>query len=333
MARAVDFVTGTVVTAAFLNDTQEVESALAWGVRIDKVSATQYSIPAVDAGDDAVAGQSSIIIQGKRRYWTSAIVQSLAGSGDGTYGIYLTAGAGPAPTVTHTTGAAPANSRKIGEVLFAANAITAIRNMVDAVPGHGYNHRPGTSPGGGGTGAGPDPLLTAAPAAVTPGLSAAEGTSAALARADHVHNLDTSGTELTARAGDATREVTIGGVGPSSLAALRFLTEVAWYRSGAGVVRSPQAVTIDGLLTASNGVTLADAKNIAVGTGTGTKIGTSASQKLGFFNATPVVQRSAYTNNSSRSANRTLQASFTLNGLADVVLALISDLQALGLAA
>jgi hypothetical protein len=35
---------------------------------------------------------------------------------------------------------------------------------------------------------------------------------------------------------------------------------------------------------------LADAGNITVGTTTGTKIGTSASQKIGFFNATPVVQ-------------------------------------------
>ena len=33
-----------------------------------------------------------------------------------------------------------------------------------------------------------------------------------------------------------------------------------------------------------------DALNIATGTTTGTKIGTSASQKIGFFDATPVVQ-------------------------------------------
>lgn len=39
-------------------------------------------------------------------------------------------------------------------------------------------------------------------------------------------------------------------------------------------------------------VTFTDAKNIIVGTTTGTKIGTSSSQKLGFFGATPVTQRS-----------------------------------------
>lgn len=37
-------------------------------------------------------------------------------------------------------------------------------------------------------------------------------------------------------------------------------------------------------------VTIADGKNIALDTTTGTKIGTAVGQKLGFFNATPVVQ-------------------------------------------
>lgn len=40
-------------------------------------------------------------------------------------------------------------------------------------------------------------------------------------------------------------------------------------------------------------MTFNDAYDIAVGTTTGTKIGTSTSQKLGFFNATPVVQPTA----------------------------------------
>lgn len=39
--------------------------------------------------------------------------------------------------------------------------------------------------------------------------------------------------------------------------------------------------------------TLEDGKNIAVGSGTGTKIGTATTEKLGFFNATPVVRRAA----------------------------------------
>jgi len=53
-------------------------------------------------------------------------------------------------------------------------------------------------------------------------------------------------------------------------------------------------VTVTNLLntavTFSGTKTLAEAANIAVGTATGTKIGTATTQKLGFFNATPVVQ-------------------------------------------
>lgn len=42
-------------------------------------------------------------------------------------------------------------------------------------------------------------------------------------------------------------------------------------------------------------LTFTDALNIAVGTTTGTKIGTATTQKIGFWNVTPVVQPSAYT--------------------------------------
>ena len=49
-------------------------------------------------------------------------------------------------------------------------------------------------------------------------------------------------------------------------------------------------ITAGGTITANNGITIADAKNVALNTTTGTKIGTATTQKLGFFNATPVVQ-------------------------------------------
>lgn len=48
------------------------------------------------------------------------------------------------------------------------------------------------------------------------------------------------------------------------------------------------------LLDTTNGFTITD-KNIVLGTTTGTKIGTATSQKLSFFNATPVVQQSVNT--------------------------------------
>ena len=39
------------------------------------------------------------------------------------------------------------------------------------------------------------------------------------------------------------------------------------------------------------GITMGEGENIIAGTTTGTKIGTAASQKLGFYGATPVIQR------------------------------------------
>ena len=43
-------------------------------------------------------------------------------------------------------------------------------------------------------------------------------------------------------------------------------------------------------VTFSDGITIADAKNIVLNTTTGTKIGTATTQKLSFWNATPIVQ-------------------------------------------
>jgi hypothetical protein len=52
-------------------------------------------------------------------------------------------------------------------------------------------------------------------------------------------------------------------------------------------------------------VDLTDGKNISTGTGSGLKLGTAANQKLGFFNATPVVQQTggALTATATYSAN------------------------------
>jgi hypothetical protein len=50
------------------------------------------------------------------------------------------------------------------------------------------------------------------------------------------------------------------------------------------------ATTLTGLLTANGGITLGDAQNIAFNTTTGTKIGAATTQKLSFWNATPIVQ-------------------------------------------
>jgi hypothetical protein len=102
---------------------------------------------------------------------------------------------------------------------------------------------------------------------------------------------------------------------------------------------SANVVRVKALTTTVNGATIdlsADsgaAQSIVAGTSNGLKIGTAASQKLGFFNATPVVQASAYTNSSGLAAARTLPASFTMNDLAKVVIALMTDSHNFGFSA
>ena len=67
-------------------------------------------------------------------------------------------------------------------------------------------------------------------------------------------------------------------------------------KAGTGSARALELQT-DGTTRLTIGATglftIADALNIAVGTTTGTKIGTATTQKLGFYNATPVVQPTA----------------------------------------
>jgi len=66
------------------------------------------------------------------------------------------------------------------------------------------------------------------------------------------------------------------------------------------LVSSTGAVTFDAVgagagFIFSDSITLADAKDIILNTTTGTKIGTATNQKIGFFNATPVVQQTELT--------------------------------------
>lgn len=80
----------------------------------------------------------------------------------------------------------------------------------------------------------------------------------------------------------------ITSVGGADFGSTGMLTDiVAESTSAAGV-------TVDGLLIKDGGFTLTDT-NVILSATTGTKIGTATSQKLAFFNATPVVQGAALT--------------------------------------
>lgn len=97
------------------------------------------------------------------------------------------------------------------------------------------------------------------------------------------------------------------------------------------VLRANNASTPVSITMNSAGLTLFEGANLTLGTVTGTKIGTAATQKLGFFNATPVVQPGPYTT-SNVTPTTTLNASTaTTADVANVLGTLIDDLKALGL--
>lgn len=77
------------------------------------------------------------------------------------------------------------------------------------------------------------------------------------------------------------------------------------------ITRSSMAASFAGVVTVANGMSITDAKNVAIGTGTGTKFGTSTTAKIGFWNATPIVRPAAYTQTYSN-ADKTL-AAYTAN--------------------
>ena len=104
--------------------------------------------------------------------------------------------------------------------------------------------------------------------------------------------------------------------------------------SGGGSARDLVIKTDDTerLRFASTGLmTVADAHDIAVGSTTGTKLGTNATQKLGFWNATPIVQNTGWSTSNS-SSRKTIDATSTnVNELIDLVCTLIETLKSYGI--
>lgn len=80
--------------------------------------------------------------------------------------------------------------------------------------------------------------------------------------------------------GDATVGGTLGVTGVATLASAVV--------TGAATVGTTLGVT--GVTTLTGGASIPNSANVALATGAGTKIGTAAAQKLGLWNATPVIQ-------------------------------------------
>ncbi len=103
------------------------------------------------------------------------------------------------------------------------------------------------------------------------------------------------------------------------------------YTSGAPTIGDTGAVIIPSTLQVGDNITIDDTVNLIFSTTTGSQIGTSAMQKLGFYGSSPVVQPSAYAPTND-TPTRTIDANATtLDEVADVLCTLVKDLQALGL--
>ena len=95
--------------------------------------------------------------------------------------------------------------------------------------------------------------------------------------------------------GFAMQAIANSGVSPTT-GALRWLRQ----KAGMPLLDSGWGSTImtldqTGDLTLTGDLTMADAKNVVINTTTGTKIGTGTNQKLGFWNAAPVIRPTALT--------------------------------------
>lgn len=130
-----------------------------------------------------------------------------------------------------------------------------------------------------------------------------------------------------------------GGAGSAGNANGGAVTIDGGAKNGSG---SDGVVTIcgtHGTLTIGANTTISDAKNIILNATTGSKIGTATTQKLGFFNATPIVQPAANTDTSTGAAGSTtsvfLNTTFTGSGgtAAYTVGGVVTALKALGLLA
>ena len=97
--------------------------------------------------------------------------------------------------------------------------------------------------------------------------------------------------------------------------------------------------TATGTVTIGSTLTMADAKNIILNTSTGTKIGTATTQKLAFYNSTPITQPAASTDTTTGAAGGTttvfLNTTYTggVGSAAYTVGGIVASLKNLGLIA
>ena len=99
---------------------------------------------------------------------------------------------------------------------------------------------------------------------------------------------------LTITTGAARKEITLNDIALTS-GRVPYLTTEGRLTDASTMTFNGTTLTAAGFTTGGT-LTLNDGANVATGTTTGTKIGTGTTQKIGFWNATPVVQPAANAN-------------------------------------
>ena len=102
-------------------------------------------------------------------------------------------------------------------------------------------------------------------------------------------------------------------------------TDMDWYHDGTQIWNWDND-TVDCKVD----FTLTDAKNVILGTTTGTKFGTSTTQKLAFYNSTPIVQRTgaAQAAAAATAATNVAPYGYTTAAQADAIVTLVNELRA-----
>ncbi len=119
-----------------------------------------------------------------------------------------------------------------------------------------------------------------------------------------------------------TQVITCNGITPSGNTDVPFVGFV----DNTFQIRTPNLVaSVAGVV-----VTFSDTVDIAVSTGTGTKIGTATTQKLGFYNVTPIAQRSggAQAAVATTGATNSSPYGYTAASQADAIVTLVNELRA-----
>jgi hypothetical protein len=127
MSRDINFSDATTaVTAEWLNDSQEINTGLSWGMRLRRDSTNQVTL----YGDALTEGAYAVRIGAKTRYGASTVSATATGSAGG-YDVYVTSDdvASPKSATLEINNGTPTSDfyRKVGTATWSGSTITSLR--------------------------------------------------------------------------------------------------------------------------------------------------------------------------------------------------------------